>query len=101
MTIQEIIQGENTKGGITFYVAFSESNQHRVIFQSQEELEQGDDISKENPIGLTNLKSLCEVANYVYDGNAQQFGMFSENMKQQAIDVWCGFTSKEDVEYGL
>lgn len=68
----------------------------RYMIDTESSLNVGDVISSENPIN-GKFQTLCELCALVYEGGED----YSESMKQQAIDLYCGFISKEEMEFNL
>lgn len=66
----------------------------RFLIDSNFPLSEGGTISKKNPI-QGKFQTLCELCASVYDGGED----YSEEMKQQAIDFYCGFISSDELEF--
>jgi len=68
----------------------------RFLIETETELNEGDVISKDNPI-TGKFQTLCELCESAYNGGED----YSEGMKQQAIDVMCGFLTETEIEFGI
>ena len=66
----------------------------RMLIQTDESLKVGDSISKESPIKLDYINCICELCKEIY-GSGEDY---NERMKQQAIDVKCGFLQMTEIE---
>jgi len=65
----------------------------RYMIDTEIALNEGDVISIEKPIEAK-IQTLCQLCAVVYDGGED----YSGRMKLQAIDFYCGFITREEIE---
>ena len=68
----------------------------RFVIKTDYDLNEGDNINKETPI-QAEIMTLCQLCEKVYNGGED----YSESMKQQAVDFYAGYITKDEIEYGL